>query len=188
MNRAFESSASVRFARRVAEGSVVWRVFATLGRAGVGAIHFAAASVGRIDAAFARAGASRPDPDDSRVKAVLVESRLVKWVDAALEVPHRAWASSSARRWLEPIADDVRAQPAAEQVRLVGWMLIVASLTHIVLVLLFSEPVGWPTWVAWAAFLGLSGLCVIAAPGVVAAWANRRPWVRRLLREPKPWP
>lgn len=189
MRRAFESSAIVRFARRVGEGSVVWRGLGAIGRVVAGAVQFVIAVAGRMDAAFARARASRPDvDDDTRVKAVLVGSRLVKWVDAALDVPQRAWASSVARHWIEPIVGSVRAQPAAEQVRLIGWMLAVAGVTHIALVLLFSEPVGWPTWTAWAIFLAVAGVLVIWAPGVVAAWANRRPWVRRLLREPEPWP
>jgi len=188
MGRALESSVILQFARRVAGGSLVCRGLAAIGRAGVGAVRLAIALVQRTDAAFSRARAAKPDADDeTRVKAVLAESRLVKWVDAAIDVPQRAWASSAVRRWLEPIVGEVRAQPAALQVRLVGRMLVVAGLTHIVLVLLFSEPVGWPTWAAWATFLALASIPVIWSQGVVAAWANRRPWVRRLLREPEPW-
>lgn len=188
MGRALESSVILQFTRRVASGSLVWRGLAATGRNVLGVFTFAITLVRYTDAAFARARAAGPDVDDeTRVKAVLVESRLVRWVDRALDVPQRAWASSAARRWLAPVVSDFRTQSSPEQVRLVGWMLVVAGLTHIALMLLFAEPVGWPTMVAWATYLTVSCVPVICSSGVVAAWANRPPWVRRLLREPEPW-
>ena len=187
MGPAFESSVILQAVRRVARDSLVWRGLAAAGRIVRAAVTFAATLLRRTDAAFARARAVRPDDDETRVKAVLIESRLVQWVDAALDVPERAWASSAARRWLAPIVGEVRAQSAADQVRLVGWMFVVAGLTHIVLMLLFAEPVGWPTRAAWATYLAAASVPVIWSRGVVAAWTNRRPWVRRLLREPEPW-
>lgn len=186
MSRALESSVVLRSARRVAEGSLVWRGLAAIGRAGHWAATFAITLVRHADAAFARARTARPDDDEPRVKAVLLESRLVRWIDAALDVPDRAWASSAVRRWLAPLVAEFRMLSAARQVQLAGLMLVVAELTHIVLVLMFAEPVGWPTLVAWATYLAIASVPVIWSPGVVAAWANRGPWVRRLLREPGP--
>ena len=184
MPRIVESSVVVRFARRVSADSVVWRIISAgaraVGRAGPALVR----AFQRVDAAMTRPGPPRSDADDEqRVKAVLVQSRLVRSIDAALDVPPRAWASSAVRRRLQPVLDEVRAQPVHEQVGLVGSMLVAATVTHIVLVLLFSEPVGWPTWIAWTVFLGVACALVVWRREIVAAWANRRPWLRRLLRE-----
>jgi hypothetical protein len=184
MLRILQTSAVVQFARRVSAESAVWRMIASAGRAVGRAAQSVVRGVKRFDAAMARTRSTRSDVDDEqRVKAVLVQSRLVRGIDAVLDVPPRAWASSAVRRRLQPVLDEVRAQPADEQLRLVGWMLIAAAVTHIVLVVLFSEPVGWPTWTAWTVFLGVACALVVWRREIVAAWANRRPWVRRLLRE-----
>ena len=188
MPRLLDTSVVLQFARRVAAGSVACRFiagfFRTLARDGRAVI----AQAQRVEAAVGGARPPKPDPhDEQRVKAVLAQSRLVQWIDAALDVPPRAWRSSAVRRVVEPTLDEVRALPAPEQVRLFGWMLVAAAMTHVVLVVVFSEPVGWPTWLAWGTFLALACGLVRWAPQVVAAWANRRPWVRRLLRESEPW-
>jgi hypothetical protein len=184
MPRILQTSIVVQFARRASAESVVWRTITSAARAVGRAAQSVASAVRRVDAVLTRSTPPRSDADDERrVKAVLVQSRLVRWIDAALDVPPRAWASSAVRRRLQPVHDEVRAQPAHEQVRLVGLMLAAAAATHIVLVVLFSEPVGWPTWIAWTVFLGVACALVVWRREIVAGWANRRPWVRRLLRE-----
>lgn len=172
----------------VLETSVVYRAIAGLVRRFGTATRQAAGLAQRVDEAAGRARATPADPaDEARVREVLAGSRLVRAIDAAIDVPPRAWRSSALRSWLEPMAADFRSQPAAGQVRLIAWAVMVATLTHIVLVVAFAEPVGWPTWTAWLSFLALAGVPAFSSPGVVAAWANRPPWMRRLLREPQPW-
>jgi hypothetical protein len=174
--------------RSVLETSVLYRAVAAALRLVGGATRRAAGMAQRVDAAAGRARSTPVDPaDEARVREVLAHSRLVRAIDAAIDVPPRAWRSSALRAWLAPMARDFRSQPAAEQIRLIGWAVIVATLTHIVLVVAFGEPVGWPTWTVWLSFLALACVPVFSSQGVVAAWANRRPWVRRLLREPQPW-
>lgn len=174
--------------RSIAEGSVVIRAVAGAW-AGFGRVSRQVAGLAeRVDTAAGRARSSPPDPaDEARVKQVLASSRLVRWIDAAIDVPPRAWRTSRVRAWLEPMARDFRSQPPADQVRLVGWMLLVATVTHIVLVVAFGEAVGWPTYTAWTVFLAVVCVPTFWSGGVVAAWTNRSPWVRRLLREPQPW-
>jgi hypothetical protein len=172
----------------IAEGSVVirgltaaWAGFGRVSRRVAGLAH-------RIDAAAGRARKSPPDPaDEARVRQVLASSRLVRTIDAAIDVPPRAWRSSFVRAALEPTFRDYRSQPAPTQLRIAGWALVVATVTHIALVVAFGEPVGWPTWAAWVSFLALASVPVIWPRGVAAAWANRSPWVRRLLQESPPW-
>lgn len=170
--------------KRIAEGSVVIRALAAgwswFGRASRRVV----ALTQQIDEAAGRARVTPPDPaDEARVKEVLGNSRLVRLIDRAIDVPPRAWKSSAVRAWLEPTAREFLAQPAADQVRLVGWMLIVATVTHIVLVVAFGEAVGWPTWTAWSIFIALVCVPTFWSRGVVAAWANRSPWVRRVMGE-----
>ena len=127
-----------------------------------------------------------PDPaEEARVKEVLDSSRFVRWLDAAIDVPPRAWRSSALRGWLEPIAQDFRALPSADQVRWIAWAIIVAIVTHVALVVGFGEPAGWATWTAWLAFLAAALVPALSSQGVVAAWTHRPRWVRRLLSEPE---
>ncbi|MBI3494350.1 MAG: hypothetical protein HY047_21595 [Acidobacteria bacterium] len=152
----------------------------------------AAARIRQLNATSASPRYSPPDPaprrdDDARVTEVLENSRLLRWIDAAIDVPPRAWKSSALRRYVEPIAREFLTLSSADRLRVIGWVVVVATATHIALVVAFAEPIGWPTWVAWLSFLALASVPVAWPSGVVAAWANRRPWVRRLLREPEPW-
>jgi hypothetical protein len=173
---------------RILEGSVVYRALAGLWNGLHSAGRRIGAQVQRFDAAAGRARMAPVDPaDEARVREVLAGSRIVRAIDAAIDVPPRAWRSSALRAWVEPMARDFRSQPAPDQIRLIAWAVVVATVTHIALVVAFGEPVGWPTWVAWVVFLTMACVPVFWSQGVIAAWANRRPWVRRLLREPQPW-
>ncbi|MBZ5559465.1 MAG: hypothetical protein LAO77_19510 [Acidobacteriia bacterium] len=174
--------------KAVAEGSVALRAFAALWgrfRAACGRLVLLAR---RIDAAAGDVRMAPPDPaDEARVREVLAGSRLVRAIDAAIDVPPRAWRSSSLRAWLDPMWREFRSQSAAGQVRVAGWVLLIATVTHIALVAAFGEAVGWPTWAAWLSCVALLCVPTFASQGVVAAWANRSPWVRRLLKESQPW-
>ncbi|MBI3402918.1 MAG: hypothetical protein HY048_16000 [Acidobacteria bacterium] len=172
----------------VLKTSIVYRAIAGVWQTFGRAARQVATQVQRVDAAAGRARSTPIDPDEeARVRDVLAGSRLVRLIDAAIDVPPRAWRSSALRGWLEPTAREFRSQPAAEQVRLIAWAVVVATVTHVALVVAFGEPVGWPTWATWISFLVIAGVPAFWSHGVVAAWANRRPWVRRLLREPQPW-
>lgn len=173
---------------RVLANSVVYRAVAgmlSLFRQGVQHLGMLAQ---RIDAAAGRARRAPIDADDeARVREVLAGSRLVRAIDAAIDVPPRAWRSSALRAWLQPKAREFRSLPAADQVRLAGWALMIATITHVALVVALGEAVGWPTWAAWLSFVAVLCVPVLWPDGVVAAWSNRSPWVRRFLREPGPW-
>jgi hypothetical protein len=122
-----------------------------------------------------------PDPaDEERAKAVLASSRIVGWIDRALDIPGEAWRSSKVRRLLAPSIAQVESASAPERLRMAAWVLIVAAITHIALVLAFSEPVGWATWTAWIAFLAVAGAAAAWPREVMTAWSDSR--VRRWLR------
>lgn len=136
----------------------------------------------RVDAALGRVPLPPPDPnDEARAKSVLASSRLVRWIDAALDVPGRAWQSSTLRRWMQPSVDGVRALPLPERIRLLGLVLLIAAITHIVLVLAVADPVGWPTWVAWVSFVAAAVVLVRWPAEVLAAWptSRLRRWIER---------
>jgi hypothetical protein len=140
----------------------------------------------RVDSALGRVPLPDPDPaDEERVKTLLASSRLVMWIDSALEIPGRAWRSSAVRRWTQPSLDAVRLLPPAGRIRLLGWMLVVATITHIVLVLAIAEPVGWPTWVAWLSFVSAAAVAACWPSEVLAAWATSKIRQRLSRREPR---
>lgn len=136
----------------------------------------------RFDAAFGRLALPPPDPaDELRAKRLLTSSRLFAWIDRALDAPGQAWQSSIVRRLLQPTIDRVRTADTAGRVALLGSVLLVAAATHVVLVLLFAAPVGWPTWVAWIVFSTAAATLAVWPREVVAAWNDSlvRRWLRR---------
>ena len=163
------------FRQRVTADSVVWRAVAGACRQAFRGGQRVADLVRRVDAALGRVPLPGPDPaDEARVKNLIASSRLVRWIDAALDVPPRAWQSSVVRRWMQPTIDAVRTMPPAERLRQLALTLLVATLTHVVLVLLVAEPVGWPTWTAWG---GLTVAALVAAwrpAEVLTAWTTSR--------------
>jgi hypothetical protein len=52
------------------------------------------------------------------------------------------------------------------------------------LVLAFSEPVGWPTWLAWLVFIAAALVVVCWPAQVVTAWHHSR--FRRRMRGDRP--
>src|SRR3954447_9167737 len=86
----------------------------------------------RADQSLGHLPLPKPDPgDEERVQQVLASSRLLIWIDAALDIPPRAWRSSALRRWMQPSIDGVLQLPPAGRLRLAGSVLLVATLTHI---------------------------------------------------------
>jgi hypothetical protein len=185
MARTAQADPPDTLAGRVAAGSLLWRVVAGSFRMVSQGARATLATGRRLDRAMGRIPLPPPDPaDDERVKTVLKSSRLVMWIDAAIDLPARAWQSSAVRRWLQPTIDAVGAQSTADQLRLLGWTLIVAAMTHIVLVLAFSEPVGWPTWLAWLVFIAAAMVVACWPAQVVTAWRDSR--FRRRMRGGRP--
>jgi len=126
-----------------------------------------------------------PDPaDEERAKAVLRSSRIVVWIDRALDIPGEAWKSSTVRRMLTPTIARVQAADAPEQLRLVGVVLLIAAVTHIVLYLVFSGAVGWPTWTGWTGFVVAAAVIAAKPREVIAAWKDStvRRWLTRRAR------
>src|SRR6266511_2904974 len=78
-----------------------------VGRREAAMVRMAVRSVRRADAALGRVPLPAADPaDEERVKQILASSRLVAWIEAALDVPSRAWQSSVLRRWTQPSIDE----------------------------------------------------------------------------------
>ena len=168
---------------RMTADSLVWRSLAVAIRWIARGSRAVLAQGRRLDAAMGRLPLPRPDPaDEERAKGVLEASRLVAWIDKTLDVPGRAWASSTVRRWLQPSIDNVRALPPSGQLGLLGRVLVIATITHVILVLTIAEPVGWATWAAWLSFLAAAGALAVWPGEVVVAWrtsAFRRRLPRR---------
>jgi hypothetical protein len=160
---------------RVLSESVVYRMVTEAGRTIAGGAR-------RLDRALGRVPLPPPDPDDeARARKVIASSRIVGWIDRALDIPGRAWRSSMLRRILRPSIAHVESLTAAERLRLLAHVLLAAAVTHIVLVLVFAEPVGWPTWTAWIVFLAAAGVAALWPRETVAAWKDSavRRWLRR---------
>lgn len=123
-----------------------------------------------------------PDPfDEQRAKQIVGSSRIVAWLDRAIDVPGHAWETSRVRRLLLPTLRQISSSTPAEQVRLAGGVLLVATITHVALYLVFSGRVGWWTWTAWILFAAAAAALAAWPAEISAAWQDSlvRRWTRR---------
>jgi len=112
-----------------------------------------------------------PDPaDEQRAKALVASSGIIRWLDRVIDVPGQAWRTSRVRRLLLPTIEEISASTTAEQLRLVGIVLLVATATHIALYLAFSGRVGWRTWTAWTLFAAAAAAIAVWPREIIAAW------------------
>ncbi len=162
--RTWESSRVVTALRRVCRGSVICITFIRLGRS-------LSSQSSWIANQLARHPPSRDFPHAMRV---VTTSRVLGAVDSLFLASIRAWQQSAVRRVL--IVDSgITEIETWQQVRLLGWVIIVATLTHgaLAFATVFH---GWRGLVVWGAVLA-TGLGLIAGCRPIAvAWRNwRRP-------------
>ena len=162
--RTADSSRVVAVLRRVCRGSVICTVLVRLKRS-------LSSRSSWIAGQLARHPPSRDFPHAMRV---VTTSRLLGAIDHFFLAMIRGWQGSAVRRVL--IVDSRIAELETwQQVRLLGWVVVVATLTHgaLAYATVFH---GWRGLAVWIAIL-MTGLFLIAACRPVAvAWRNwRRP-------------
>ena len=165
MTSMFETSATVSWLRRAVKGSIVCAPFLAVGR-----------MLRHVDDGVARAIAEKnrgQDEDAARVRQLVAGSWLVRAVDRVFTLPIVAWDSSAVARWLRPVIHEVRAMPRWQQVRLVGWMLMVGLLSHAASYVLLRESIGSMTLVTWGGTALVAIVLMAWSRELVVAWRER---------------
>lgn len=105
----------------------------------------------------------------SRLDAVVTNSRFMAALRTAIGAPARAFGDAHARRLLAPFLD----LDALSQSRAVGWVMIIAVITHTIALAVLRVPVqvlGWST----RGGLIAAGLLLARRPlAVAAAWKDK---------------
>lgn len=162
--RTADSSRVVAVLRRICRGSVIGSVLIRLKRS------FSSRS-SWIAAQLARHPPSRDFPHAMRV---VTTSRLLTAVDRFFLAMIRGWQGSAVRRVL--IEDSgITELETSQHVRLLGWVIVVATLTHGALgyATVFR---GWRGLAVWIAILTTGVFLIAACRPVAVAWRNwRRP-------------
>jgi hypothetical protein len=162
VDAAIASSAIVRAARPIIAGSLLCRV---LGRIAAGARQ----SAHRVAAGLDRRTANPDDAGDARLGALVAHSRLLDAPRAVKRVVVTAWLHAATVSAVTPAHD----QGAGGLIAAAGAALIVAVLTHTVLLALIGIPVHALGWRA-RAVLGLGGLALHRRPEPwAAAWRDK---------------
>ena len=159
-----DSSVTVRTARWLGQDSIV-----------AGACRAVWRRLALLDAALARASADKDGrEDDERVREVLRGSRIFKAIDRLFAAPALAWEGSRTRTVVESTRSAFLSLPMWQRVRLIGWMVLVALVTRILLYLFSRAPVTTITLLFWALVAGVSALMMLAPHPVAAAWIDGR--------------
>lgn len=120
-----------------------------------------------IGTRVARRPATRAFP---RATRIAVTSVLLGGVDRWFSIVPQAWPQSVVKAWLDRTVGPLDTR---QRVRLIGWAVISAAITHAVLgtgTLLGS----WRAMILWA-FAVATGLVLVSASGpLAAAWRSRR--------------
>lgn len=161
--RAVDSSAVVGLARRMAAGSVVCAVVA-----------LAVRSLHEMDARIVvglRGGWSRQQEPltAERLHALAADSRVVAALWAFVNGPSAALPGARVTRLLSPILR----LTVPDRVRMAGIAIIIAVLTHVLVMVIFGVPV---QAVGWSVRAGLvaEGMIAVWWPGALAsAWKDR---------------
>jgi len=164
MNAVFESSVIVRTLRRWGPSSVLVAGLLAIGRA-----------FRRVDEAIARAAADKASAEDhARARAIIADSRLVQAVERLFTAPAVAWRYSRVRPMVESIRDDVRALDPALRVRLLGWMIVVASVTRAALFVAVGNRPSAITLAVWGIVVAVGAIMMAAPASISVAWAEWR--------------
>ena len=99
------------------------------------------------------------------------DSRVAMFVSSLiLSAPRAAWNEAGVRRLLDPM---LRLE-VPERIRVVGWTLVIAVLTHTGILAAFGTPTSSLGW-GFRAAVGAVGLFVAWRPSAIAAaWDDRR--------------
>lgn len=150
---------------RAAESSIVVR-------AGSRAVARCAAWVRQTNARLAvglRGRSTQPTASPEQLRMVTDDSVAVRVLSHLIDIPVNAWQDASAKRLL----DSMLALDVVVQMSLLGWMLLAAVVTHIVIMAAVGTRVyllGWSTRAALAAL----AIALIARPAAFgAAWRER---------------
>ena len=160
---AIESSAVVRAARGIARESVL-----------VAAIRATAQWIGRISARVPVGVGDRLLPKVEHAAAehitpVAAGSRVVVALETCVTAPERAWRYARAR---DTIAAVSLVSPAT-RVRQIGWMLIIAVLTHTMLLAALGSPVRTLGWSIRVGVMGFGMLLWSRADAAAMAWSAK---------------
>lgn len=161
--RATGSSAVVGAVRRVAAGSVVCAEAAATNR------RLRRAREGIIVGLGGEWSAEQELRSTEHLVALAAKSRLIAGLSSVIDAPITAWHGSGLRR----LQDSMLSLDLRLRVRLVGWVIVLAVVTHAALLGVFGvrvEVVGWTI----RAGLAAAGLAVMWRPGALAAaWKER---------------
>ena len=158
----WESSHVVGFLRRVCRGSRVCGALMRLGRSLSGQSSW-------IGTRLARHPPSRDFPNAVRV---LTSSAVFGTIERFFVVTARAWQASAAKHAFDR---SVAPLDTAQRVRLIGWIVFVAAITHAGLGFSTLRE-SWRARLVWALMLAIGATMVAACRPVAAAWRNwRRP-------------
>lgn len=84
-----------------------------------------------VDRAIAYALAEKASSDDeSRVRAIVADSRLVQILERVFEAPALAWRHSRVRSAAEGMVVTFHALDVPQRIRLIGWTMVVAAVTR----------------------------------------------------------
>lgn len=145
--RAAESSAVVRLGSRSVARCAAW-IRQTNARLAVGL----------------RGRSVRPTATPEQLRMVADDSVTVRVLSRLVDIPVNAWNDAAARRLL----DSILALDADVRVSLLGWMVLAAVVTHVVVVAVLGVRVyllGWGT----RAVLAALAIALIARPSAFAA-------------------
>ncbi|MBZ5558170.1 MAG: hypothetical protein LAO77_12930 [Acidobacteriia bacterium] len=128
----------------------------------------------RLDRAFARAAAEKESPDaEARAGAVIGDSRVAQTILWVAEATIVAWRASRARSLAGGVAGRVRALDVARRVHLIGWTLLVATVTRAGLYAAFARP-SLVTLGIWGLVVAVGAIMMAAPASIAVAWSHRR--------------
>jgi len=152
VTRAAESSAILRLASRSLGGWAAW-ARRTNARLAVGL----------------RGRSARPTASPEQLRMVADDSLTLRALSRLIDIPVNAWHDAAAKRMF----DTIFALDLGVRMSLLGWMLIAAVVTHIVVVAVLGVRVyllGWST----RAVLAVLAVALITRPAAfAAAWRER---------------
>jgi len=159
--------------REVFEGSMLLGAVRQVGRSVLRPVRRAAQWLQQTNARIAVGlrgrGAPAPPPAPEQFDAIVSDSRVVRALSACVNAPFDAWEGARTRRFV----DAVLALDLAVRVRLIGWALLVAVLTHTVVMAVLRVHVFQLGW-TFRGVVAVAATILMWRPDVfAAAWRDR---------------